>query len=224
MKLILSFAFTAALVCVAAMPASANVYDWTTWTSGTPGTPGGSAAGTAGTVGVTYQGDLISLVANYPSWTPTSSYIGGPVGNAPPASGGILQLFGGNTDVDTITFSAPVTDPALAIWSLGQGGLAASFDFSANPNFTIVAGGPSAEYGGGSIYLCNTASVCGTEGNGTVVFSGTYTSISWENPGFEDWYGVTAGVAATPEPGFYALLGLGLSGLAVVRRKLSKNS
>jgi hypothetical protein len=169
-------------------------------------------------------GDLGNLIGNYPSWTPNATWIGGAVSNAPPASGGVLQLFGGNSDVNTIQFATAVTNPTLAIWSLGPGTPTTSFDFSANPNFSIVAGGPSAEYGGSGIFLCNTASVCGSEGNGTVVFSGTYTSLSWVNPGAENWYGVTAGVAATPEPGFYALLGLGFGGLAIVRRKLGKNS
>ncbi len=226
MKRFFSFAITAVLVCVAAIPASASIYDWTAWTS----SGSGSAAGTAGAVGVTYNGDLASLVPGYPSWTPNSTWVGGPVGNAPPVSGGILQLVGGNTNVNTITFSTAVTNPALAIWSLGQGGIQASFDFSLNPNFSIVnPGGPNAEYGGASIFTCLTASVCGSEGNGTVVFNGTYTSISWVNPTYENWYGVTVGVGpaaattGTPEPGFYALLGLGLSGLAVVRKKLSKN-
>ena len=171
---------------------------------------------------MTYSGDLINLVGGYPSWTPTSTYTGGPVGNAPTPSGGILQLVGGTQDVNTITFSSAVTNPALAIWSLGNGSTPASFDFIGSVP-TIVAGGPSAEYGGGGIFPC-PLSVCGVEGNGTVVFSGTYTSISWQNPGGENWFGVTAGVAATPEPGFYALLGLGLGGLAVVRWKLSRNS
>ena len=171
MKRFFSFAITAVLGCVAAIPASASVYDWTAWTLGTPGSPG-SAVGTAGAVGVTYNGDLQSL-NNIPSWNPGTTWIGGPVSNGPTQAGGVLQLFGGNTDVNTITFSTAVTNPALAIWSLGQPGLQASFDFSLNPNFTVVAGGSNAEYGGASIFSCSTASSCGIEGNGTVVFSGT---------------------------------------------------
>ena len=75
----------AAFAALAVGSAHASTIDWTTWTSGTPGEPtGGSATGTtANGLTVTYSGELESLYPNYPSWTPTSSYVGGNVGNAP---------------------------------------------------------------------------------------------------------------------------------------------
>jgi len=183
--------------------AHAALIDWTFWSGSGPGT----AVGTAGTVGVLYTGEIQLLDPNYPSWTPTSSYVGGVVGNAPPQAGGIIQLFGGggaNAQVDTITFSHAVTDPVMAIWSLGQGGDTAEFDF-AQP-YSIQAGGPSAEYGGTSIVVCLSGGVCGTEGNGTIEFLGTFTQLSWTNPVFENWYGFTVGVAATPLPSTWTML------------------
>jgi hypothetical protein len=122
-----------------------------------------------------------------------------------------MQLDGGTTALNTLSFSVPITNPVVAIWSLGAGGTPASFVFGQTPNF--VAGGPSAEYGGSAISVSGNT-VSGAEGNGTVRFLGTYSSITWTNPQFEFWYGFNvgvAGVAAVPEPG---PLALGLTGIA----------
>lgn len=142
--------------------------------------------------------------------------------NGPSSTNGIVVLNGGNTNVQTITFSTPVVDPVMAIWSLGEGGINASFDFT-NATPVFVAGGVSVEYGGSSIVVSGS-DVSGTEGNGTVQFIGTYSSISWTNPTFENWYGFdvgVAGVSAVPEPGSMGLLlaGLTLVGLAARRRQ-----
>jgi hypothetical protein len=207
------------------VPAHAAVIDWTLWSSATPGNAilaPGSATGAAGSVGVSYAGELESLVPNYPSWTPTTSYVGGVVGNAPPVAGGIIQLFGGPYGlVDTITFSQAVTDPVMAIWSLGAGGNTAEFSF-VQP-FSIQAGGPSAEYGGSSIVLCG-GNVCGAEGNGTIEFLGTYSQITWTTPIYEDWYGFTVGVAQTPLPSTWTMLFVGFAGLGFFAYRGSKRN
>jgi hypothetical protein len=194
-------------------PANADVIDWTIWTVGVPGNPTGTATGTTtGGIGVSYSGELQSLVTNYPTWTPTATFSGGTVGNAPPQSGGILQLFGGGGDsatLDTITFSSAITNPVLAIWSLGQGGLPTRFNF--NQPFAIQSGGPSAEYQGGPLSP-NGGGVIGVEGNGTIQFIGTYTALTWTNPTFENWYGFTVGAPqAVPGP----IVGAGLPGLVM---------
>jgi len=223
MKFAIKLAAAAVIALCASIPARADTIDWTTWGAAAPGTPGSAFGATSGGLGVSYSGDLQSLVANYPSWTPTTSYTGGTIGNAPPQSGGILQLFGGNTDVNTIFFSHAVVNPVLAIWSLGQTGIDAQFDF-VNAPFTIEAGGPSAEYGGQSI-TSSGDTVYGLEGNGVIQFTGTYSSISWSNPVFENWYGFTVGndLSAVPEPATWAmmLIGFGAVGFAM-RRPLRK--
>jgi len=215
---------SACLALLAAAPARAGVVDWTTWSGATDGSSG-TATGTAGSLTVTYSGEVESLVADYPSWTPSTSYVGGSVGNAPPQSGGIIQLFGGpdGAGTDTITFSTAVTDPVIAIWSLGAGGDPAEFVFNETPTFE--AGGPSLEYGGGAIVVSGDT-VSGQEGNGTVQFMGTFSSISWTTPEFEDWYGFTVGAPASssvPEPASWALLLVGFAGLggALRARRMS---
>ncbi|MGH7024670.1 MAG: PEPxxWA-CTERM sorting domain-containing protein [Caulobacteraceae bacterium] len=216
----LATAWLAGAACAAlftAAPAFAGTVDWTTWTAATDSATAGTATGTAGSVGVSYTGEVESLVANYPSWNPSSSYVGGTVGNAPPMSGGIIQLYGGNADVtDTITFSTPVTNPIIAIWSLGAPGNTAEFDFPGNEPVTIEAGGPSSEYGGSSIYLSGN-NVLGAEGNGTIQLTGTFSSISWTTPVYENWYGFTVGVPV-PEPASWALMLAGFAGLGLALR------
>ena len=151
MKNIILAAVAAISMAAVAGQAEASVIDWTTWTGATANPTTGSATGNAGSVGITYSGELDALVGDYPSWTPTSTFAGGSVSNGPSPSGGIIQLFGGTGATDTITFSQAVTNPVFAIWSLGQGGVDASFNFDRTPTF--IAGGESAEYDG-YVYQC----------------------------------------------------------------------
>jgi len=201
--------------------AKADVIDWALWSNNyTPGYPsGGSATATMGSNTLTYSGELLNVVANYPSWGPAGTFNGGTVGNAPPQSGGIVQLQGGaQSPTNTITFLTPVVNPVMAIWSLGQGCVSASFNF--DQSFTIQSGGPSNEFGGASITQL-ALSALGSEGNGTIQFTGTYSSISWTNPTFEFWYGFTVGAPQVPLPAALPLFatGLGALGLLGWRRK-----
>jgi hypothetical protein len=194
--------------------ASADVVTWTTWDS--------TSGGTAGPIHVTYAGPAVSVQTNYPSYMPASTFADGTiVSNAPTAANNILQIMGGNTTTQTITFSQAVVNPVFAIWSLGAGGTPASFVFDQTPTF--VVGGPSNEYTGGPIVVSGNT-VSGSEGNGTVEFLGTFTTLSWTNPQFENWYGFDVGfqsVAAVPEPSTWAMMILGFCGLGFMayRRK-----
>lgn len=216
----------------AALPAAAAPIAWTAWNSTfTPSSSnGGSATGTAGAVNVSYSGELITLYFNYPSWQPAGTFT--PPGlNAPTMADGGIRLYGGHTTLNTITFSSPVTDPYFAIWSLGGLGTSASFVFDATPIFD--AGGVSKEIGGMPITVSGNT-VSGTEGNGIVHFSGTFSSISWSNPQAENYYMFTVGFGGSstcegpncgggnpgvPEPLTLAVFGMGLAGLASLRRR-----
>ena len=158
-----AFLFAACAVSASAF-AHADTIGWTNWSTATSGNPG-SASGTIGTINVTYSGQT-SGSTNVPSWTPASTFTGGVVGNAPPHTP-TIQIEGGSAITETITFSSTVVDPIFAIWSLGQPGLSATFDFSTKSGqpFSILGGGPSAEFGGSA--LTSTGSVVhGFEGNG----------------------------------------------------------
>jgi hypothetical protein len=210
----------AVLLMTAAGGARADLISWNTWTSDSTGTMTvGMTPISVGFATTNYH----AAIPNYPSWTPTSTYADGTIVNkAPVAANGIMQLDGGTDALNTLTFSTPVTNPVVAIWSLGAGGTPASFVFDATPTF--VAGGPSAEYGGSAITVSGDV-VSGSEGNGTVQFLGTYSSITWTNPQFEFWYGFNVGVAgvatAVPEPSsaFLVLACAACLGLTRVVRK-----
>jgi hypothetical protein len=170
-------------------------------------------------VTVTYSStDYHDVILGTPTWSPTSTWADGTIlSNGLNQNHNIMQLFGGTSTVNTLSFSQPVVDPVLAIWSLGsvvQG--PASFVFTGLSPQNIV-GGPSAEYGGSPLTLSGVT-VSGLEGNGSIQFLGTYSSISWTNPQFEDYYGFNVGVLdVVPEPSSLVLAIVSLVG--VMRRK-----
>jgi Dockerin type I domain len=166
---------------------------WNTWTSNQLGTMMVGSTPVTATFAAGLN-DPYSANPGYPSYTPSSTYAdGNVVSNAPSPTNGIMGLNGGNQNVNTLTFSTPVVNPVMAIWSLGGLGVTASFVFT-NATPTLIAGGPSAEYGGSAIAV-NGNVVSGQEGNGTVEFIGTYSTISWTNPQYESWYGFNVGAS-----------------------------
>ncbi|MGD0444570.1 MAG: PEP-CTERM sorting domain-containing protein [Edaphobacter sp.] len=225
-----------AACAVSTIPIHADTIAWATWTSGTSGSPG-SATGTIGSITVNYSGQTSGLLTDYPSWTPTTTFTGGVVGNAPPAINNSVGLEGGVSFTETITFSTVVADPIFAVWSLGAAGTPASFDFSASEPFTVQGGGPSAEFGGTALTI-NGEDAEGQEGNGIIQFNGDFSSITFTTPQFENFYAFTVGEDATltsqlpsgppappssvPEPETISLLVLGLAAIPFARRSLSR--
>ena len=166
---------------------------WADWTDAVTGSASGIITSNTN-ITVSYSGEVTGLTGI--SWLPFKTFAGGNVGNAPEFND-IIGLNGGNSNVNTITFSSPVVNPVMSIWSLGAPGIKASFVFPKSHQPVIQSGGPNNEYGGTSIQLIkgNGGSVIwGKEGNGTIQFIGKYTTISWTNPQSENWYGFTVGV------------------------------
>lgn len=220
----------AGIMCFFATSSSATLVHWTQWNSETlssaPNTPG-SAIGTISSLGINvyYNGEVIVGWENT-SWLPTTTFSGGTVSNPPtitnrqpPLPFGYIGLEGGNnfTGVDTISFSAPVVNPVMAIWSLGDSRTEASFVFPTTEPVTIESGGPSQQWGGQSITHSGNI-INGMEGNGTIQFQGTFEQISWTCPLKEYYYVFTVGV---PEPTTFVLL-IGGAFIAV-RRKQKKS-
>jgi hypothetical protein len=143
-----------------ATPLPASTVTWTDWTTINVGDPGGSALGTLSPSGqppvtVGFSGDVepssqTSDLGNYDYWTPTSTWAGAAVPDAP-TNPGIIGLFDGGGITQTLTFSQPIVDPVMALFSLGnaQDG---QVTYTFNAPFTILSGGPSDSYGGSSIY------------------------------------------------------------------------
>jgi hypothetical protein len=215
---------------VFAMPAHADTIAWANWTTGTAGNPGSASGTLAGGLTVAYSGQTIGLTT-VPTWTPTSTFSGGLVGNAPPSTASIaLQgtAAGAVPIMETITFSSPIVDPVFAIWSLGQTGTPASFDFlSKTPEpITLISGGPSTEFHGSTITI-DGQTVTGNEGNGVIQFDGVFQTISFTTPNFENYYAFTVGYDQTltpsvPEPATLSLFGLGLAAIPIGRKLLMR--
>ena len=240
MKLRSLFANPASLLILAAcavtltLPAHADTIVWTNWSSGVAGNPGG-ASGSIGSITVTYTGQTTGLtgVNSQPSWLPTSSFTSSIIDNGPLQSDNAISIQGGQPYTETIQFSSALVNPVLAIWSHGQSNDPTTFNFTDSEPFSIVAGGPSSEYGGSSITQSKSLDdVIGVEGNGVIQFSGTYTSITFTTPLFENYYAFTVGedqtaqVNATssvvPEPATLSLFGMGLAALPFARRALTR--
>jgi hypothetical protein len=101
----------------------APIVYWATWTRvqpGSPGTAAGSFSPPTGSIGVTYAGEVDSsstptgtatvTALGAVSFVPASTFLSPTVGNIPPATG-MIVLGGSAMLTQTITFSAPVTDP-----------------------------------------------------------------------------------------------------------------
>jgi hypothetical protein len=181
---------------------------WTQWNSATIGTPG-TAAGTISELGVnvSYSGEIQSLsVVPPPSWQPMTTFSGGTIRNPPPVKFGSIKLSGGNAVVNTITFSKPVVDPIMAIWSLGcpVPVTTASFVFQfllpTTQPITIESGGPSAENSNGTSITQIGNIISGVEGSGTIKFHGTFQWIKWTCPTNENNYAFTVGASGQAGP------------------------
>ena len=213
-KLLLTLAFSLGAGVVHA----ADTASWTNWTDAA----NGSFVQNANTINVTYSGQTGGVYNSSAPFTAVlSSFTSPTVTNTPVNS---LQMTGGLTGINTFTFSQAVINPLIAVWSVGQPSLPVSFNFLNNPTFTILSQG-AGNWGGGSLTQSGS-SITGYEGNGVIQFQGSFTSISFTTPNFEDYYGATVGapsIAAVPEPETYAMLvaGLGLLG-AMARRKKQK--
>jgi len=95
------------------------------------------------------------------------------------------------TQIYKITFSRPVTDPVVAVVSLGQAGVPTRYVFTQTP--TLLSSGVGLFGGCADCLKVKRKTVTGIEGHGVVQFIGTFSAISWKQPDYENWHGMTIG-------------------------------
>lgn len=201
-------------------------YDYANGASGSLTLPNGT------TVGVTLTGEVIdqsvfnTSSGNSSFWGlfPSGTFTSGNVPSLPNNSDYIAQS-GYALPAHTLTFSSPVSNLVMNIWSLG-GAEVSSYQFD-NP-FVILSQNNEGWVPQRLSVTGNTLS--GQEASGTIEFLGSFTSLSWTVPAAEyysGWnIGVTSasadGLASVPEPGQVAASMLLLAGLGVffiIRRR-----
>jgi len=213
---------TAALVAaLVAAPTvlSAQVY-WADWTTTGVGTVSGGLATPGGGIGLTYSGPYaFAQTAGGPyTWDFPIYDVAGP--GSRPSTTDLVALNAAGSH--SITFSAPVVNPYLAIMSLGRTSLPVSYAFSAP--FEVISEGLG--WWGDGFYTVSpdNRTLTGYEMHGVIKFTGTFSELTWRSDPSEYWHGITLGVAGAastvaPEPASMLLLATGLLGLGMVARR-----
>lgn len=131
-----------------------------------------------------------------------------------PTTSDMIRLVGGpGTGIYTLHFSQPVTNPVMAVASLG-GASAVRTSFVFDTPFTILTTGLAGAWGLGTPLRQTGLTLDGMESNGLIQFSGTLSTITWTLPTTELWFGFSVGVvtvATPPVPSTPARLNAALS-------------
>lgn len=240
----------ALVLAVSSHVAVASTVYWTDWTSSSS-TNGFTGNGTittgTSTVQVTYNNPqgIAFFQANGGTdyWTDntnvrnnaTSPYTSTLVDNIPTGSDIIGLQNAGN---QTLTFSQAIANPVFSYVSLNGNG------YSFNQDFDILSFGNGTAKDACGYWGCGTSyknvvdlgggifeyQLLGTgEPHGTIRFTGSFDTLSWNSLSSESWNGFTVGIQGTaqevlnvPEPFTFVLMGLGLPFVGFFHKK--KNS
>ena len=214
--------------------AQADLVTWTDWTR----IDYYNATGVMGNIDVTVT--AVSGLINGPSqtscvngtnwWTePTSSnpnyngpaYTGGSIDNAPTPC---EQVALNDQVTVSVSFSEQVDTLYMALLSVGAPSSywTVAYDFDAA--FTVDSDGWgywNERTGSAGTYTLGVGdTISMNEFHGVLAFNDPITSLTFETSRNEYWHAFTFGMATSvPEPGTLALLGLGLLGMGIARRR-----
>jgi hypothetical protein len=144
----------------------------------------------------------------------------------PALSLGDEVLLGGASDF-RLTFASPVTDLTVHVAQLSDNRLSFTSDgvpiaftlLSSDGAFTVFAGNTAIE---------GSPPSPGNDANGSLLFRGTYTELSWTaaSPVFgdtlDDGYWLQFSVAAVPEPACWTLLCAAIPILRILKRRVTR--
>lgn len=204
--------------------AAAGPVGWTDWTSIGSNSASGTMGGVTVSVSSTTAMNGVSQTGcgtNY--WTEPNAadpaYTGGTVSNAPT---NCEQVGLNSANTVTVTFSTAIDTLYMALLSVGQPRYTVTYDFDR----AFVIDSEGAGYWGNDV----TDGVMGAgdtlamqEFHGVLRFTSPVSSLTFSTAPAEYWHAFTFGTGelSVPEPGTLALLGLGLVGIAAMRRRMS---
>ncbi len=192
---------TAAWICLGpgvpapALAQGAAGAEWVNWTAATP--DHSRVTGTLVTggrhVGITFEGAAFnSFVGPLPEpyFGPSSTYQSSFITGAPPLASDLIVVAGGpGTGTYRISFSEAVTDPVLAIVSLGLTNSSRTVNFQTGMFFNqpveVLSNGAN-YFAGGQwtpfFVAAGGTDLYGVESSGVVRFKGTFNEITWTSP------------------------------------------
>ena len=150
----------------------------------------------------------------YNFWSPSAPY-----GANGPNTPGLAQFIGPVRT--TITFSTAVVNPLLAFNSLGNLTQPNAVTLTFSDAFQLLSDNTTAggAWGTGTNSIVGNT-LTGNEFSGLLRFNGTFTSLTFESSGTENWSAFTVGYESeVPEPSTVGLVLTGLFALGVTARR-----